>query len=71
MAQLDKKQVKHMLTLIELAILYVADCLGCTESDCPLNVEIKEHTSDLPDLPPGLKICSLFDYISQNSYRKN
>ena len=61
---MTKDQVGHILKLMELSIMYVSDCDGpCTS--CPLDVEPMSHTSDLPELPPGLNVCNLFDYISQ------
>ncbi len=67
---MEERQLDHIQKLIGLAIRYVLDCDGCAaEGDCPLHVEITEYTQDLPALPPGLTICNLFDYISQNAYR--
>lgn len=64
--QLSKEQINHIVELMKLVIAYVTDCDGCPNEDCPLCVEVTKHTPDLPELPSGLILCNLFDYISQN-----
>ena len=66
MAQLEEKQIAHILQLTGIAIRYVTDC-QCDCSECPIGKHIIKHGKDLPDLPKELTICNLFDYISQNS----
>ena len=62
--QLSKDQIKHILKLTELSLRYVGDCDGDCDA-CLLGIAPMTHSGDLPELPPGLKICELFDYISQ------
>ena len=57
------------ITLAELVKLYETDC--DSECDkCPLGTRAIKRTSDLPELPEGLDLCALFDYINQNSPAK-
>jgi hypothetical protein len=67
--RLNPEQIEHVLDLVRLVLLYVGDCnssrgAGC--ATCPLGVPVTRHTNDLPDLPSGIILCNLFDYISQN-----
>ena len=61
---MNENQIKHILKLTELVLRYVRDCDGeC--ANCQLGSMPMSHSSDLPELPQGLKLCELFDYISQ------
>lgn len=62
--QLTEDQIKHVLKLTELSLRYVTDCEGICTS-CRLGIAPMSHSADLPKLPKGLSVCSLFDYISQ------
>jgi len=67
---MSKSQMQGALKLIELALLYIEDCEGSCE-DCPLHAEPKRKADELPDIPPGITLCDLFDYIACNSYRQD
>ena len=55
----------HILNLNELTLRYVYDCDGVC-ANCKLGHSPTNHSVDLPELPSGLMLCHLFDYISQN-----
>ena len=61
---MNEHQIQHVLKLTELALKYVCDCDGdCT--NCQLGSVAMAHTDDLPELPQGLNLCALFDYVTQ------